>query len=66
MHNGMFRTLEEVVDYYDNPLPNGENPVNMDSLLLQPIGFTAREKDLVVFLKTLTDRKIHHEDRTKK
>ncbi len=58
MHNGMFRTLEEVVDYYDNPYRTVKNPVNMDSLLLQPIGFTAREKkDLVAFLKTLTDRK---------
>lgn len=58
MHNGMFRTLEEVVEYYDNPYLLVKNPVNMDSTLLKPLGLSKQEKkDLVAFLKTLTDRK---------
>jgi cytochrome c peroxidase len=56
MHNGMFKTLEEVIDYYDNPKSVVANSINMDPVLLQPLHLTQQEKaDLVVFLKTLTD-----------
>jgi cytochrome c peroxidase len=56
MHNGMFSTLEEVVDYYDNPYKFVAKPINMDSLLIRPLNFTLQEKeDLVAFLKSLTD-----------
>ena len=66
MHNGMFRTLEEVVDYYDNPTENGEKPVNMDSLLLHPLVLRQEKKRPGgISQKTLTDHQIHHEDRTK-
>ena len=58
MHNGMFRTLEEVVDYYNDPkkvVPDGQG---IDTSLRKPLGLTSREKqDLVAFLKTLTDRR---------
>lgn len=57
MHNGMFKTLEEVIEYYDNPSAFVKEPINIDSLLMKPLGLTKREKrDLVNFLKTLTDR----------
>lgn len=57
MHNGMFKTLEEVVEYYDNPIKIIPDAVNMDPSLLKPLGLTAQEKrDLVTFLKTLTDK----------
>jgi cytochrome c peroxidase len=58
MHNGMFKTLEEVVEYYNNPEKNVENPINIDDALKKPLGLNEREKkDLVAFLKTLTDKK---------
>lgn len=58
MHNGMFTTLEEVVDYYNNPTQFVKGGINTDELLQQPLGLTIKEKkDLVAFLKTLTDKK---------
>lgn len=58
MHNGMFKTLEEVVDYYNNPAQFVKGGINTDELLQQPLGLTSKEKkDLVAFLKTLTDKK---------
>lgn len=56
MHDGRFRTLEEVVEHYDNGAVRA-HPT--DPLLLKhPDGLqlTAQEKaDLVAFLKTMTD-----------
>ncbi|MEZ4804441.1 MAG: cytochrome c peroxidase [Bacteroidia bacterium] len=57
MHDGSFKTLEEVVNYYSNPYDFVENPIQMDSVMIKPIHFTEQEKqDLVSFLKALTDR----------
>lgn len=51
MHDGAFKTLEEVVDFLDKG--GGSNP-NL-SPLIKPLGLTAEEKgDLVAFLKALT------------
>jgi cytochrome c peroxidase len=56
MHNGMFKTLEEVIDYYDNPNLFIPNAINRDTLLRKPLGLTVQEKsDLKVFLEALTD-----------
>jgi cytochrome c peroxidase len=56
MHNGMFQTLEEVVEYYDNPSKFIANPINLDTLLQKPLELSNEEKsDLVAFLKGLTD-----------
>jgi len=58
MHNGMFKTLEEVIDYYNDPARFVKNSINTDELLQKPLGLTDKEKkDLVAFLKTLTDKK---------
>jgi cytochrome c peroxidase len=58
MHNGMFKTLEEVVDYYNDPRKVVPNPINTDPILAQPLHLTEDEKaDLVAFLKTLTDKR---------
>ena len=58
MHNGMFKTLEEVVEYYNNPQKFVPDPINIDEVLKTPLGLTEKEKkDLVSFLKTLTDKK---------
>ena len=51
MHNGMYKTLEEVVDHYDR---GGDVKTNL-SPNIQPLGLTEQEKkDLVAFMKTLT------------
>jgi cytochrome c peroxidase len=57
MHNGMFKTLAEVIDYYNNPGQFVKGSINADPLLQKPLGLTAQEKkDLLAFLKTLTDK----------
>lgn len=56
MHNGMFATLAEVIEYYDNPQAHIPDAQNRDTLLSKPLGLTQQEKtDLEAFLKTLTD-----------
>lgn len=57
MHNGMFRTLEEVVAYYNNPQDFVKHPQHIDPDLAQPLGLTELEqKQLVAFMHTLTDK----------
>lgn len=58
MHNGMFKTLEQVLDYYNSPDWFIENPVNRDEAFKTPLRLTPQEKkDIIAFLKTLTDKK---------
>jgi cytochrome c peroxidase len=58
MHNGMFKTLREVIDYYDNPghfLPDSQN---RDTLLARPLQLTEQEKtDLEAFMLALTSKR---------
>ena len=57
MHNGMFKTLEEVIEYYDNPYKFVPKPINIDSTLKEPLNLSQQDKmDLVNFLKALTDK----------
>ena len=60
MHNGLFTTLPEVVDFYDK----GAGPLPDRSPLLKPLGLTAAEKtDLVAFVESLSmDEPLIHED----
>ena len=59
MHNGMMATLEEVIDFYSNPYDFVESPINLDTLMVEPLNFTVQQKeDLVNFLKSLTDENI--------
>lgn len=61
MHNGMMKTLEEVIDFYSNPYDFVKEPINMDTLMLEPLNFTEQQKeDLVNFLHSLTDDNIPH------
>jgi cytochrome c peroxidase len=54
MHNGMFRTLREVIDYYDNPNKFVSDAINRDTLLARPLGLSERDKqDLEAFLRAL-------------
>jgi cytochrome c peroxidase len=56
MHNGMFKTLEEVIDFYDAPDQIIPGSINRDTLLNAPLRLTREEKsDLKTFLEALTD-----------
>lgn len=58
MHDGVFKTLEEVVDFFDH---GGGKNSNL-SPLLKPLDLTKEEKaDLVAFLKALTGESIKFE-----
>ncbi len=58
MHDGVFNTLEEVVDFLDQG--GGQNP-NL-SPMVKPLGLTQQEKaELIAFLKALTGEKITFE-----
>ncbi len=63
MHNGMFTTLEEVIDFYSNPYDFIKNPINMDTLMIEPLNFTVQQKeDLLNFLHSLTDKNIPYSE----
>ena len=61
MHDGRFKSLEEVVEFYNSQV---KNSVTLDPIMTKPgkdngLNLTAPEKeDLVNFLKTLTDSTI--------
>ena len=58
MHNGQFKTLKEVIDYYDKPDDFGIHSIGRDTLLQRPLGLTKTEKtDLEAFMEALTDRR---------
>ncbi len=57
MHNGQFKTLMQVIDYYNEPNKVVSNSINRDTLLSKPLNLTAKEKkDLEAFLESLTDK----------
>ncbi len=57
MHNGMFATIEEVIDYYNVPDRFVPNHQGRDSLV-EPLGLNHQERaDLLAFLLTLTPAK---------
>ncbi|MBS1771748.1 MAG: c-type cytochrome [Bacteroidetes bacterium] len=56
MHDGSFKTLRQVIDYYDNPHATMPDGINRDSVLREPLHLTEEEKqDLEAFLLALTD-----------
>jgi len=58
MHNGMFETLEQVLEYYNDPKEFISNSINMDPTLQKGLNLKQSEKnDLITFLESLTDRK---------
>ena len=57
MHNGVFNTLEQVIDFY-NDIDKFEPEVadNSSGMLTRKLNLTEQEKaDLITFLKTMTD-----------
>jgi len=60
MHNGMFKTLKEVINYYNTPDKFVNNSINRDTLLNKPLNLTEIEKkDLENFLLSLSDRRFN-------
>ncbi|KXK39147.1 MAG: cytochrome-c peroxidase [Saprospiraceae bacterium] len=58
MHDGSFKTLRDVIDYYSNPYEFVANPINIDTLLARPLNLSEQEKqDLEAFLLSLTDKR---------
>ena len=58
MHNGMLKTLEEVIEFYNDTEKFVKNPINKDTALSKPLGLTKQEKlDLLAFLQSLTDKR---------
>ncbi|MCF8244216.1 MAG: cytochrome-c peroxidase [Saprospiraceae bacterium] len=56
MHNGMFRSLDEVIDFYNDPAKAMPDAINRDTSLATPLNLTATEKaELKAFLEALTD-----------
>lgn len=56
MHNGLFQTLKQVIQYYNHPDSFVQGSINRDTLLTLPLGLTPQEEnDLEEFLKALTD-----------
>lgn len=57
MHNGMFKTLDEVIEFYNDPDKIVPGAVNRDTLLAKPLNLTVDEKKaLKAFLISLTDK----------
>ena len=59
MHNGVFKTLETVVDFYNNGGGKGLKFGLQNQILpFDKLGLTTTEKRIIIaFLKTLTDKK---------
>jgi len=58
MHNGIFKTLKQVIDFYNEPDKVVSTSINRDSVLAKPLGLTPVEKnELEAFLLSLTDQK---------
>lgn len=56
MHNGMFATLREVIDFYNDPDRIIPEALNVDVRLIKPLNLTEQEKqDLEAFLMALSD-----------
>ncbi|MGL4598794.1 MAG: cytochrome-c peroxidase [Bacteroidia bacterium] len=54
MHNGMFSTLSEVIDYYNRPSQFVEGSIGSDTLLV-PLNLSVEEKgELEAFLRSLS------------
>jgi cytochrome c peroxidase len=60
MHNGVFKTLQEVVDFYDQGGGKGSNK----TALLKPLNLSVQDKkDLLAFLDALSmTEPLIHED----
>jgi cytochrome c peroxidase len=59
MHNGMYKTLEEVIDHYDRKGDNKEN-LSPNMMGTEPLHLTEQEKkDLVEFLMDIINNGVN-------
>jgi cytochrome c peroxidase len=58
MHNGVFTTLEQVIDFYNNGGGAGMGlKIDNQTLSAQPLGLSVKEKrELVAFIGCLDNR----------
>jgi cytochrome c peroxidase len=64
MHNGLFKTLDEVIDFYNDPSKLVPDAINRDTVLAKPMNLTQYEKaDLKAFLEALTDDRFVKNDK---
>jgi cytochrome c peroxidase len=63
MHNGMFATLREVIEYYNEPDKHVQGALHRDAKLDKPLELTDQEiADLEAFLQALTDERFLSEN----
>ncbi len=56
MHNGSFKTLKEVIDFYDQPDAFVPDALQIDSLMKEPLVLSSIEKrQILAFLEALTE-----------
>ena len=56
MHNGKFKSLRAVVEYYNTPSAVVKDGINRDLSLDKPLNLSSQDiDDVVEFLKALTD-----------
>jgi len=61
MHDGSFKTLREVIEYYNEPQKLRPHGLNRDTLLAAPLGLSKTEMDdLEAFLNSLTAPQFKH------
>lgn len=59
-HNGMAKTLAEIIEFYNDTEKAVPGAINRDTLLNAPLGLTAQDKkDLEAFLRSLTDSRFN-------
>lgn len=57
MHNGMLKTLDDVIEFYNDTRKVVPGAINTDTILAKPLELTSQEKkDLKAFLFALTDK----------
>ena len=58
MHNGMFKTLRQVIDFYNDPRQFVPDGIGTDTSLARGLQLSDKEKEqLELFMHTLTDQK---------
>ncbi len=58
MHDGRFKTIREVIDYYEDPSLFIKGSINADTTFANPLLLTEKEKQqLEAFMLTLTDKR---------
>ncbi|MBL7920082.1 MAG: c-type cytochrome [Bacteroidia bacterium] len=58
MHNGMFKTLSDVMEHYNTPDKFVKGAINRDTSMNKPLGLNQQEKeDLINFMLSLSDER---------